>query len=98
MVLLPSQTFLRLGIPLGAPGILSRSCVGFLQVLERNGGTSGILKGSDTFGRCLSYMANITDNAGVSADRITDYTYAAASDIYEVQAENILNKALYLLE
>ena len=62
----PIQTFLRLGIPLGAPGILSAVVLGFLEYWNAMEAPQAFLKDQTLWPLSL-YMANITaDNAGVS--------------------------------
>mgnify|MGYP000108053327 CR=1 FL=1 len=46
------QTFLRFGLPLGAPGILSAVVLGFLEYWNAIEDASGILKKTRRFGRC----------------------------------------------
>ncbi|MCB6644593.1 class I SAM-dependent methyltransferase [[Clostridium] scindens] len=62
----PIQTFLRLGLPLGAPGILSVVVLGFLEYWNAMEAPQAFLKDQTLWPLSL-YMANITaDNAGVS--------------------------------
>lgn len=62
----PIQTFLRLGLPLGAPGILSVVVLGFLEYWNAMEAPQAFLKDQTHWPLSL-YMANITaDNAGVS--------------------------------
>ena len=60
------QTFLRFGLPLGAPGILSAVVLGFLEYWNAIEAPQAFLKNQALWPLSL-YMANITaDNAGVS--------------------------------
>lgn len=60
------QTFLRFGIPLGAPGILSAVVLGFLEYWNAIEAPQAFLKNQVLWPLSL-YMSNITeDNAGVS--------------------------------
>lgn len=62
----PFQTFFHLGIPLGAPGILSAVVLGFLEYWNAMEAPQAFLKKPELWPLSL-YMANITsDNAGVS--------------------------------
>lgn len=60
------QTFLRFGLPLGAPGILSAVVLGFLEYWNAIEAPQAFLKNQALWPLSL-YMSNITaDNAGVS--------------------------------
>ena len=60
------QTFLRFGLPLGAPGILSAVVLGFLEYWNAIEASQAFLKNQALWPLSL-YMPNITaDNAGVS--------------------------------
>ena len=60
------QTFLRFGLPLGAPGILSAVVLGFLEYWNAIEASQAFLKNQALWPLSL-YMSNITaDNAGVS--------------------------------
>ena len=62
----PFQSFVRLGIPLGASGILSAVVLGFLEYWNAMEAPQAFLKNQALWPLSL-YMANITaDNAGVS--------------------------------
>ena len=62
----PFQIFVRLGIPLGASGILSAVVLGFLEYWNAMEAPQAFLKNQALWPLSL-YMANITaDNAGVS--------------------------------
>ena len=62
----PFQIFARLGIPLGASGILSAVVLGFLEYWNAMEAPQAFLKNQALWPLSL-YMANITaDNAGVS--------------------------------
>lgn len=62
----PFQSFLRLGIPMGASGILSAAVLGFLEYWNAMEAPQAFLKDQTLWPLSL-YMTNITaDNAGVS--------------------------------